>query len=108
MLYLSETTEQSPTDAKLTKKKKNKKFYRCLRFGILAITVLKRAKKKKNKQTNKQTLKQKRPHDFRESAIDDYRENAIERLTNEHLATHVRELIMNCRPAFVSLNQKCH
>lgn len=96
MLYLSETTEQSPTDAKLTKKK-NKKFYRCLRFGILAITVLKRAKKKK---TNKQTLKQKRPYDFRE--------NAIERLTNEHLATHVRELIMNCRPAFVSLYQKCH
>lgn len=105
MLYLSETTEQSPTDAKLTKTKKNKKFYRCLRFGILAITVLKRAKKKK---TNKQTLKQKRPYDFRESAIDDYRENAIERLTNEHLATHVRELIMNCRPAFVSLYQKCH
>lgn len=81
------------------------KFYRCLRFGILAITVLKRAKKKK---TNKQTLKKKRPHDFRESAIDDYRENAIERLTNEHLATHVRELIMNCRPASVSLYQKCH
>lgn len=104
MLYLSETTEQSPTDAKLTKKK-TKIFYRCLRFGILAITVLKRAKKKK---TNKQTLKQKRPHDFRESATDDYRENAIERLTNEHLATHVRELIMNCRPAFVSLYQKCH
>lgn len=57
MLYLSETTEQSPTDAKLTKKK-NKKFYRCLRFGILAITVLKRAKKKKtNKQTNPKTEK---------------------------------------------------
>lgn len=57
MLYLSETTEQSPTDAKLTKKK-TKIFYRCLRFGILAITVLKRAKKKKtNKQTNPKTEK---------------------------------------------------
>lgn len=58
MLYLSETTEQSPTNAKLTKKN-TKKFYRCLRFGILAITVLKRAKKKKqtNKQTNPKTEK---------------------------------------------------
>lgn len=54
MLYLSETTEQSPINAKLTKK--NKKFYRCLRFGIVAITVLKRAKKK-NKQTNPKTEK---------------------------------------------------
>lgn len=37
---------------------------------------IKASKNEKNKQTNKQTLKQKRPHDFRESAIDDYRENA--------------------------------
>lgn len=55
MLYVSEIIEQSPTNAKLTNKtkKQNKKFYRCLPFEILAITVLKRAKKAKNKQTNK-------------------------------------------------------
>lgn len=106
MLYLSETTEQSPTDAKLTKKKQE--ILSMFAFWNFGNHCNKASKKEKNKQTNKQTLKQKRPHDFRESAIDDYRENAIERLTNEHLATHVRELIMNCRPAFVSLYQKCH
>lgn len=52
MLYLSETTEQSPTDAKLTKKKKQE-ILSMFAFWNFGNHCIKASKKEKNKQTNK-------------------------------------------------------
>lgn len=52
MLYLSETTEQSPTDAKLTQKKQEiLSMFAFWNFGNHCIKASK--KEKTNKQTNK-------------------------------------------------------
>lgn len=55
MLYLSETTEQSPTDAKLTKKKKQ--ILSMFAFWNFGNHCIKASKKEKNKQTNPKTEK---------------------------------------------------
>lgn len=56
MLYLSETTEQSPTDAKLTKKKKQE-ILSMFAFWNFGNHCIKASKKEKNKQTNPKTEK---------------------------------------------------
>lgn len=55
MLYLSETTEQSPTDAKLTKKKQD--ILSMFAFWNFGNHCIKASKKEKNKQTNPKTEK---------------------------------------------------
>lgn len=56
MLYLSETTEQSPTDAKLTKKKKQE-ILSMFAFWNFGNHCIKASKKETNKQTNPKTEK---------------------------------------------------
>lgn len=56
MLYLSETTEQSPTDAKLTKKKQQD-ILSMFAFWNFGNHCIKASKKEKNKQTNPKTEK---------------------------------------------------